>query len=154
MEKQTNNTQNLIIGILIFLVLALGYLFIKQSALQESIKTGTSRPAQITNNNTIPDTNKNCLSAKETWNHIGETACVEFTVESPYQSGKGNVFLNEKKDYKNGFTVYIPSSSVSGFSGNPVSLYGYKTIQVTGLLRMYQGHPEIIANSPDQINVK
>jgi DNA/RNA endonuclease YhcR with UshA esterase domain len=150
MSEPTNQVKNWIIGILVVIVLLLGYLTINKNTNPTggTTSTLTVQPTQAS------PTQTNCLTAQEAWSHIGETTCVEFTVESPYQSGKGNVFLNEKKDYKNGFTVYIPSSSVSGFSGNPVSLYGYKTIQVTGLLRMYQGHPEIIVNSQNQIAVK
>jgi hypothetical protein len=151
MSEQTNQVKNWIIGILVVIVLLLGYLTINKNTKPVSeppTGTPTVQPTQA------PSPQTNCLTAQEAWSHIGETACVEFTVEGPYQSGKGNVFLNEKKDYKNGFTVYIPSSSLSGFSGNPVSLYGYKTIQVTGLLRMYQGHPEIIVNDPSQIKIK
>jgi hypothetical protein len=150
MNTQTNQLKNWIIGILVVIVLLLGYLTINKNTnpTEPTKDIPTIQPTQA------PSTKTNCLTAQEAWSHIGETTCVEFTVESPYQSGKGNVFLDEKKDYKNGFTVYIPSSSVSGFSGNPVSLYGYKTIQVTGLLRMYQGHPEIIVNSQNQIVVK
>jgi len=149
MNEQTNQVKNWIIGILVVIVLLLGYL-----AINNTNPTGGTTITPTVQPTQAPSPQTNCLTAQEAWSHIGETACVEFTVESPYQSGKGNVFLNEKKDYKNGFTVYIPSSSVSGFSGNPVSLYGYKTIQVTGLLRMYQGHPEIIVNSQNQIVVK
>ena len=47
----------------------------------------------------------------------------------------------------------IFSSALGNFPSNSVSLYGNKTIQVSGLIRMYQGHPEIIANNPNQIVV-
>jgi len=149
MEKQ-NQIKNWVIGILVVMVLVLGYSVLNKNTtqIQPPAETGTAQPTQA-----LPSTQADCLTAQEAWSHIGETACIEFTVENPYQSSKGNVFLNEKQNYKTGFTVFIPSNSVRNFNGNPVSLYGYKTIQVTGLLRMYQGHPEIIVNSPSQINI-
>jgi DNA/RNA endonuclease YhcR with UshA esterase domain len=149
MKEQNNQIKNWIIGILIVLVLFLGYSVInknKPGEIQTPKGTSTIQPTQQT-------PLASCLTAQEAWSHIGETACVEFTVESPYQSSKGNVFLNEKQNYKTGFTVFIPSNSARNFNGNPVSLYGYKTIRVTGLLRMYQGHPEIIVNVPNQIEI-
>jgi len=150
MKEQNNQIKNWIIGILIVLVLFLGY-----SVINKNKPGGTPPPTGIPTiqPTRAPTPPPNCLTAQEAWSHIGETACVEFTVESPYQSSKGNVFLNEKQNYKTGFTVFIPSNSARNFNGNPVSLYGYKTIRVTGLLRMYQGHPEIIVNVPNQIEI-
>ena len=142
------NTKNWMIGGLIVFLLFLGYklLFVSSS-------NQFSPPANSTteiNNIKLTD----CISAQDSWNYIGQEKCVEYYVASPFRSGKGNVFLNEKRDYKNGFTVWIPAGSVNNFPGDPISNYGYKTIQVTGQIRMYQAHPEIIANSPDQIRVK
>jgi len=150
MNEQNSQIKNWIIGILIAIILFLGYSLLNKNNNQTITEIGTP-PTQITQ---TPEPQANCLTAQEAWSHIGETACVEFTVESPYQSSKGNVFLNEKQNYKTGFTVFIPSASVRNFNGNPISLYGYKTIQVTGLLKMYQGHPEIIVNDPNQIKIK
>jgi DNA/RNA endonuclease YhcR with UshA esterase domain len=138
----SENIKNWVIGGLIGLVLIFGIMF-----LQKSSTPPPPPPPTIT-------ITENCISAQEAWNYVGQEKCVEYYVASPFRSGKENVFLNEKRDYKNGFTVWIPSGSISNFSGDPVSTYGYKTIQVTGQIRMYQGHPEIIANSPDQISVR
>jgi len=140
----SENIKNWVIGGLIGLVLILGII---------SLNKNSSPPPPPPPTPTITIT-ENCISAQEAWNYVGQEKCVEYYVASPFRSGKRNVFLNEKRDYKNGFTVWIPAGSISNFSGDPVSTYGYKTIQVTGQIRMYQGHPEIIANSPDQISVK
>jgi len=75
---------------------------------------------------------------------------VEYHVGNPFRSSKGNVFLNELSDYKKGFTAVIMAYSTSSF-GDPISKYGYKTIQVTGLIQTYEGHPEIIVNNPASI---
>jgi hypothetical protein len=90
------------------------------------------------------------LTSDETWKHIGEVRTVRYHVGNPYRSARGNVFLNEKQDYKNGFTTVIFATIATTF-GDPVAKYGYRTIEVTGLIRMYEGHPEIIVNIPAEI---
>jgi DNA/RNA endonuclease YhcR with UshA esterase domain len=37
--------------------------------------------------------------------------------------------------------------------GDPLQKFGYHTIEVSGLIRMYEGHPEIIVNVPTEIAV-
>jgi micrococcal nuclease len=143
----SNNLKNWIIGGLAILVIFLGFSYLKN---QNNDRNGVIPTPTAEVSTPI----SNCISASDAWNYIGEEKCVEYYVASPFRSGKGNVFLNEKRDYKNGFTVWIPSNSVNNFSGDPISEYGYKTIQVSGQIRMYQGHPEIIVNSPSQIKVK
>jgi len=91
-----------------------------------------------------------CISSQESWNNIGKYACVEYHVGYPFKSSKGNVFLNERSDYKNGFSTVIYAYATSSF-GDPISKYGYKTIRVTGLIKTYEGHPEIIVNNPANI---
>lgn len=103
----------------------------------------------------IPSKSKSsdCLSAQEAWDHIGEIACVEYFVENPSRSSKGNIFLNEKSAYKTGFTVTIFSNSTSRFPYDPMSEFGNHKIQATGLIKMYQGHPEIIIETPNDIDI-
>ena len=100
------------------------------------------------------NTQGNCISAKESWDYIGDNKCVEYYVGNPFVSDKGNVFLNERKDYKNGFTTVIFNNSKGNFSGDPSKTYGNRTIRVTGNIRTYEGHPEIIVNKPNQITIK
>ena len=90
------------------------------------------------------------LAPDEAWKHIGEVRTVRYHVGNPYRSARGNVFLNEKQDYKTGFTTVIFATIAPTF-GDPVGKYGYHTIEVTGLIRMYEGHPEIIVNIPAEI---
>lgn len=147
----SENIKNWLIGILIILTIFLGINYFSKN-----LKNGTSDIGPTPTIETITETPSptECISSSEAWNRIGQIECVEYYVENPFRSSKGNIFLNEKRDYKNGFTVWIPSNYVNNFSGDPISMYGYKTIQVTGLIRMYQGHPEIIVNSQNQIIVK
>ncbi len=144
----SENIKNWLIGVLIVILIILGFKLVSSN----KITTEPTPIPTLIQNTTNPT--EDCISSQEAWNQIGQEKCVEYYVASPFRSGKGNVFLNEKRDYKNGFTVWIPSGSVNNFSGDPISMYGYKTIQVTGLIRMYQGHPEIIVNNGSQIRIK
>ena len=86
------------------------------------------------------DTGDYCLSASDTWSHIGETRCVVFTPSWLAYSGY-NYFLDEKKDYTNGFVVYM-----YGNYGWNWFLDTYKDkgpILVCGKITTYQGHPQI-----------
>lgn len=92
-------------------------------------------------------------AAAESWSHIGESATVRYTVASPFRSQKGTIFLNERRDYRNGFVAVIFASDAHKWSGDPISLYGYKEIRVAGKIGTYEGHPEIIVNDPSQIRL-
>lgn len=92
-------------------------------------------------------------TAAEAWEHIGEYATVEYVVASPYCSSKGNTFLNEKRDYRRGFTTVIFANARHQWPQDPVALYNGKRIRVTGMIKTYEGHPEIIADAPSQIEV-
>jgi DNA/RNA endonuclease YhcR with UshA esterase domain len=50
------------------------------------------------------------------------------------------------------FTAWIPSASAAQFS-NPQQ-YGGQTVSVSGKITLYHGKPEIVVNSPSQINAK
>ncbi len=92
-------------------------------------------------------------TAAEAWKHIGEYATVEYAVANPFRSSKGNTFLNEKMDYRRGFTTVIFANTRSRWPQDPVTLYGRKRICVTGMIKTYEGHPEIIADDPAQIQI-
>lgn len=105
----------------------------------------------INNNSKTTTSNNKCIQPKEAVNFLGKIVCIEYFVAYPYKSSNGNIFLNEKLNYKNGFTVWIPADSVKNFSSDPFVKYGYKNIQATGEIKIYKGQLEIIANTEDQI---
>ena len=81
-----------------------------------------------------------CLSASDTWSHIGETRCVVFTPARLAYQGY-NYFLDEKENYTTGFVVYM-----YGNYGWNWFLKTYKDkgpILVCGKITTYQGHPQI-----------
>lgn len=123
----------------------------KLNTLNISENESKSTNQSINNNSKIATSNNKCIQPKEAINFLGKIVCIEYFVAYPYKSSKGNIFLNEKLNYKDGFTVWIPADSVKNFSSDPFVKYGYKNIQVTGEIKMYKGQLEIIANTEDQI---
>lgn len=84
-----------------------------------------------------------CLSASDTWSHIGETRCVVFYPQYFARSGY-NFFIDEKENYKTGFVIYM----YGNYSWDDF-LATYKDkgeILVCGQITSYQGHPQIKAN--------
>jgi len=144
--------KNWIIAILAGLVIVLSIAFFgnKDPNIIPSIPISSQQ--SIPSDKTKETRKEAIIPANEAWEHIGEIRTVEYYVANPYRSGKGNVFLNEKKDYKTGFTTVIFAVSVNNF-GDPIALYGYKTVRTTGLIKMYHGHPEIIVDNPNQIGI-
>jgi micrococcal nuclease len=83
-------------------------------------------------------------------NYVDQVKTVEGTIVYTYVSGS-NVFLDFHYPYQGYFYVYIPSTSNFRFS--PASFYLNKEVRVTGTIVLYKGTPEIIVNSPSQIEV-
>jgi endonuclease YncB( thermonuclease family) len=85
-------------------------------------------------------------------NHIGEYACVSGKIDHVYTSQKGTVFLNFCQDYTScPFGIVIFGEDAHKFP-NPKQYEG-KTLEITGLIKSYQGRPEIALNAPDQIKI-
>lgn len=86
-------------------------------------------------------------------NHVGEYACVVGKVDHVYTSAKNTIFINFCPDYKTcPFGAVIFGSAAFKFP-NP-NQYEGRTVEITGLIRTYQGRPEIILNDPSQIKIK
>ncbi|NPA91861.1 MAG: hypothetical protein GXO55_10540 [Chloroflexi bacterium] len=81
---------------------------------------------------------------------------VQLTVTHTYNSGRV-IWLMGNADVDRNFKVVIFPSAYSKFPGYPDVLpdeyYKGKTIRVRGLIKLYRGWPEIIVNSPSQIEV-
>ena len=85
-------------------------------------------------------------------NHIGEYACVSGKIDHVYTSQKGTIFLNFCLDYKTcPFGAVIFNEDAYKFS-NPQQYEG-KTLEITGLIKSYQGRPEITLKDPGQIKI-
>ena len=81
---------------------------------------------------------------------------VQLTVTHTYNSGRV-IWLMGNADQDSNFKVVIFPSAYSRFPGYPDQLpdeyYYGKTIRVRGLIKLYRGWPEIIVNSPKQIEI-
>ena len=87
---------------------------------------------------------------------IGQQKTVCGMVASAHYDAKSKcTLLNLDKPSPNHvFTAYIGGSDRGKFEKPPEELYYGKAICVTGMIRLYQGRPEIIVKEPSQINVK
>ncbi len=83
---------------------------------------------------------KACLSASESWYHIGEKRCVVF--RPTRLTCKGYCWLNEKKDYNNGFVAFFARWNMISWSDFENRYYS-KNVLVCGDIITYNGHPEI-----------
>ena len=92
-----------------------------------------------------------CLAGK----YLGRGLIVEGKVADTYHDLKSNtVFLNFEKAYPNQcFTGVIFSSDLYKFVQNPENYYLGKTVRIFGEVKEYQGRPEIILETPNQIEI-
>lgn len=96
--------------------------------------------------------NTNVISYTQAASYAGQPKTVEGTIVRTYASN-GNVFLDFHNPYQGYFYAVIFSSSVGNFKFQPASFYLNKDVRITGPIQMYQGSPEIIVNTPSQIEV-
>lgn len=92
------------------------------------------------------------ISWQEAGRYIGAEVTVEGAVVRAYDSGRAT-FLNFTHDWRGTFTVVIFASAYNRFPERPRDLYRNRIIRVRGVVREYQGTPEIIVESPAQIEI-
>lgn len=87
----------------------------------------------------------------------GEFATVVGRIVGTHVAASGKVrFFNFSSDYKKGFTLVIFTGDLPAFTsavGEPTKFYLMKKVRVKGRIKIYDGKPEIILQSPDQIEV-
>jgi micrococcal nuclease len=95
------------------------------------------------------------VGACQAGKYLGRELIVEGKVADTYHDSKSNtVFLNFEKAYPNQcFTGVIFSSDLYKFVQNPEDYYLNKTVRIMGEVKEYQGRPEIILETPNQIEV-
>lgn len=94
------------------------------------------------------------IEACETKNHLGEEVTVEGQIADAYLSETQTLFLNFGKPYPdNCFTAVVFKSNLEKFAPNPEKYYPGKTVRIKGLVKKYQEKPEIILDSPGQIEI-
>lgn len=131
------------------LLVTLAAIFILIFAFKAAFKSKV--PAQ-----TAPDKSQQSASPvidyKLAHKYYGKFAVVEGTVVKTYKTNKV-CFLNFHPDYKRYFTAVIFASSFSKFPSSPDIYYKNKKVRVKGTVKEYQGKPEIIVNTPSQIEI-
>ena len=87
-------------------------------------------------------------------NHVGQNVTVEGTVSEVDHASSGNMtFIDMGGHYPNNTFAAIIFKDDAGKFPDVDTLNG-KTIDVTGLIRLYQGRAEIILSDPAQIKTK
>jgi DNA/RNA endonuclease YhcR with UshA esterase domain len=83
---------------------------------------------------------------------VGQTVTVEGRVVDTYNSGQV-VFLNFDEDYRHTFKVVIFPNAWPLFPQPPEDLYRGRMVRVTGQVKLYQGAPEIVVETPGAIEI-
>jgi len=107
----------------------------------------TSPPTQAT-----PAPTEAIISWQDAARYYGQVVTIEGRVVQTYNSGKV-VFLNFHQDYSRYFKAVIFPDDWDKFPEPPEELFLDKLVRVTGLVKEYQGAPEIIVEEPAQIEI-
>jgi len=92
-----------------------------------------------------------CFTTNNVRNNYGKNSCVEFKIGYTYETKAGTKFLDEKSNYTEGFVVYIPRDSE--YSSIDLNTMKNKNIRVYGLIKEYQGYPEIVVTEYSQVKI-
>ena len=148
------------VGIVVLLLADLIYLNLELASIQHNLSVVAHQDQRVAITKQNPSENistgsfsKECLKLKEASQHVGETQCVEGKLDHLYTSQKGTVFLSFCPNYQTcSFQAVIFSSDAQKFP-DLQKLEGH-LIQITGLVRTYQGKAEIIIHDQTQIKVQ
>lgn len=92
------------------------------------------------------------ISYQDAARYYGKIKTVEGIIVATNNTGKV-CFLNFHKDWKRYFTAVIFASDFDKFPKNPEDYYLNRKVRITGLIKEYNGKPEIIVKSPSQIQI-
>jgi DNA/RNA endonuclease YhcR with UshA esterase domain len=84
--------------------------------------------------------------------YVGQRVTVEGDVVRSYNSGKV-AFLNFAQNDQGTFSVVVFASDFARWPQTPDQFYLRQTIRATGKIKEYKGAPEMIVESPEQIEV-
>ena len=97
------------------------------------------------------DSNLPVIDWSEADNYYNQYVIVEGTIVNTYNSGIV-CFLNFHTDYQY-FTTVIFACDFPGFPYPPDTYYLGKNVHIMGIIKQYNGSPEIIVKTPDQIKI-
>jgi len=92
------------------------------------------------------------ISWEEAGNYYGQKVWVRGRVVAANNTGRV-CFLNFHRNWRRYFTVVIFASAFDRFPAPPEKYYLGKEIRVIGEIKEYEGKPEIIVESPEQIEI-
>jgi len=101
----------------------------------------------------LSPSDSNVINWADAGKYVGKTKTVEGTIVRTYKSSTGTVFLNFHDPYQGYFYGVIFASDMKNFLFRPEEFYRGKEVRITGLIKLYQGSPEIIVEDPSQIEV-
>lgn len=84
--------------------------------------------------------------------YLGQRLTIEGDVVRVYNSGKA-AFLNFAEDYQGQFSVVIFAADFEQWPEAPDQVYLGQRVRVTGKIKDYNGAPEVIVESPEQIEI-
>ncbi len=97
-------------------------------------------------------TSDEIISYQDASKFYGKIKTVEGVIVVTNNTGKV-CFLNFHKDWKRYFTAVIFASDFDKFPKNPEDYYLNRKVRVTGLIKEYNGKPEIVVKNPAQIQI-
>jgi hypothetical protein len=109
----------------------------------------TSAATQKWNNPSDP----NVINWADAGKFVGKTKTVEGTIVRTFRSSTNTVFLDFHDPYQGYFEAVIFASALKNFSFKPEDFYRGKEVRINGLIKLYQGAPEIVVENPSQIEV-
>jgi len=92
------------------------------------------------------------ISWESAGKHMGKRVTVQGTIVRGYNSGKA-CFLNFHRNFTRYMSLTIFKNALRKFPFQPEKYYLNKTVRVKGKIKMYKGRPEIVVESPRQIEV-
>ncbi len=92
------------------------------------------------------------VSWQDAIDYLGQRLTVEGEVVRVHNSGKA-AFLNFAQDYRGKFSVVIFASDFEQWPEPPDQVYLGQRVRVTGKIKEYKGAPEMIVESPEQIEI-
>ena len=88
---------------------------------------------------------------QEAGDYLGQTITVSGRIVRANDTGK-ITFLNFSKD-RDQFVAVVFADDYGGFPTPPAELYEGKEVWITGEIDSYNGAPQIVVSTPDQVEV-
>lgn len=112
--------------------------------------TAPLSPSVTLNNDECGPLPPDVIDYEDAAGFIGEAMTVQGRIVKVGRSSKA-VFLNFHDPYQGYFSSVIFSNAWKNFAGTFEDVYAGRCVRISGTIKEYQGAPEIVVGSPDQI---